>query len=132
MDEQTQQAFEARSRALFECSVEDLDMRTRSRLTQARHAALAVASPRARFTRRAWWMPAAGVAAVAVLGVSLWVGSPGAHRGVSLADAQNTFEDLEIVAAADDGSGAALDMLQDEDVDFYDFADKVAGADSAV
>ena len=129
MDDKTQQAFEARSRALFEQSVDELDMRVRSRLTQARHAALAGAAPR--LPRRAWWMPAAGVAAAAVLGVSLWVGSPASHHGVSLADAQNTFEDLDIVAAADDGSADALDMLRDDDVDFYDFADKAAGADSA-
>ena len=131
MGDKSQQAFEARSRALFDHSVEDLDMRVRSRLTQARHAALAGAAPRLRLPRRAWWMPAAGVAAAAVLGVSLWVGSPVSHHGVSLADAQNTFEDLDIVAAADDGSADALDMLRDDDVDFYDFADKAAGADSA-
>jgi len=33
-------ALEERSRALFQDSVERIDMRTRSRLTQARHAAL--------------------------------------------------------------------------------------------
>lgn len=131
MDDKTQQAFEARTRALFERSVENLDMPMRSRLTQARHAALAATAPRARFTRRAWWMPAAGMAAAAVLGVSLWMGSPTTHRGVSSADAQNTFEDLDIVASADDGNSDAIDMLQD-DIDFYDFADKVAGSDSAV
>ena len=131
MDDKTQQAFEARSRALFERSVDDLDMRVRSRLTQARHAALAASAPRTRLVRRAWWMPAAGMAAAAVLGVSLWMGTPVLHHGVSLVDAQNTFEDLDIVASADDGSGDALDMLQEDDVDFYDFADKAAGADSA-
>lgn len=130
MDEQTQRAFETRSRALFERSVENLDMGTRSRLTQARYAALESTAPRARFTRRAWWMPAAGVAAAAVLGVSLWMGSPLTRHGVSSVDAQNTFEDLDIVAAADDGSGDAMDMLQD-DVEFYDYADKAAPGDSA-
>ena len=39
-------ALENRSRELFEDSVAGLDMRTRSRLTQARHAALAVEKPR--------------------------------------------------------------------------------------
>ena len=39
-------ALEERSRALFQDSVAGLDMGTRSRLTQARHAALAVEKPR--------------------------------------------------------------------------------------
>ena len=40
MSEQDNEAFETRSRALFQDSVDGLDMRIRSRLTQARSAAL--------------------------------------------------------------------------------------------
>jgi len=124
MNEQDDNAFEVRSRALFHDSVEGLDMRIRSRLTQARSAALEAAA-----TRRPWalgwklWTPAAGVTAAAILGVALWMGSPLHHQAG--ADAQSNFEDLDLLAASDEGSGDALDMLQD-DIDFYDFADKSA------
>jgi hypothetical protein len=126
MNELDDNAFEVRSRALFHDSVEGLDMRIRSRLTQARSAALEAAA-----TRRPWalgwklWTPAAGVTAAAILGVALWMGSPLHHQGGTLADAQSNFEDLDLLAASDEGSGDALDMLQD-DIDFYDFADKSA------
>jgi hypothetical protein len=126
MSEQDDNAFEVRSRALFHDSVEGLDMRIRSRLTQARSAALEAAA-----TRRPWalgwklWTPAAGVTAAAILGVALWMGSPLHHQAGTLADAQSNFEDLDLLAASDEGSGDALDMLQD-DIDFYDFADKSA------
>lgn len=126
MNELDNDAFEVRSRALFQDSVEGLDMRIRSRLTQARSAALEAAA-----TRRPWalgwklWTPAAGVTAAAILGVALWIGSPLHHQAGTSADAQSNFEDLDLLAASDEGSGDALDMLQD-DIDFYDFADKSA------
>ena len=131
MSEQRHDSLEERSRALFEGSVENLDMRIRSRLTQARHAALesAAARNRAWLPRRAWWMPAAGVTAAAVLGAALWIGTPLGNHAVSLADAQPNLEDLDIVASSD-GSGDAMEMLQD-DLDFYDFADKAANPEPA-
>jgi hypothetical protein len=127
MSEQ-ENAFEMRSRALFQDSVEGLDMRIRSRLTQARSAAMAAAAK-----RRPWWFgwkvwtPAAGVTAAAILGAALWLGSPLGHQGGSLADAQSNFEDLDLVASTEEGSADAMDMLQD-DIDFYDFADKAANS----
>jgi hypothetical protein len=125
MSEQDDNAFEVRSRALFQDSVEGLDMRIRSRLTQARSAALEAAA-----TRRPWlfgwkmWTPAAGMMAAVILGVALWMGSPLHHQAGTLADAQN-FEDLDLLASSDEGSADAMEMLQD-DIDFYDFADKAA------
>jgi negative regulator of sigma E activity len=129
MSEQLEKSFEERSRTLFQDSVENVDMRIRSRLTQARHAALeAQGLPLpSRFKRFGWWTPAAGVTAAAVLGVALWMGG---QHGVSSQDARSNFEDLDIVAAVDDSAPDALDMLQD-DIDFYDFADKSAGGDPA-
>ena len=50
MSEKDSEAFEMRSRALFQDSVDGLDMRIRSRLTQARSAALEAASE----SRRPW------------------------------------------------------------------------------
>jgi hypothetical protein len=120
----TQSTLESRSRSLFDDSVEGLDMRVRSRLTQARHAALeasAAARRRPWFLRMSIWTPAAGVTAAAVLGMVLWLGSP--------VDTQPNLEDLDMVASSD-GSADPIDMLQD-DLDFYDFADKAANSGPA-
>ncbi len=131
MSEQPVDSFEERSRALFHGSVENLDMRIRSRLTRARHAALeaAAVSNGSWLSRKVWWTPAAGVTAAALLGAVLWMGTPLGHRTVSLADAQSNLEDLDIVASSDE-SGDAMEMLQD-DLDFYDFADKAASPEPA-
>ena len=123
--------LEERSRALFHDSVEGMDFALRSRLTQARAAALeAAAHPRPWLFRSTTWAPAAGVTAAAVLGVALWFGIPAGHQGSLLADNQAGLEDLELVAATDENSADALEMLQD-DIDFYDFADKAAGSEPA-
>jgi negative regulator of sigma E activity len=126
-------ALEERSRAVFNESVEHLDMRTRSRLNRARQAALAAAAMRA--GRRSWLtrMPvltsAGGVAAAAVLGVALWFGGPLGHHNPVPA-AESTFEDLDLVASSDEGAGDAMEMMQD-DIDFYDWADKAASSEPA-
>jgi negative regulator of sigma E activity len=121
-----QEALESRSRALFQDSVVGLDMPMRSRLTQARHAALdAAASARPWFLRMPLWTPAAGVAAAALLGVALWVGGASTNHGMGT---PANLEDLDIVASTDGSSGDAMEMLQD-DIDFYDFADKAASSD---
>ena len=132
MSEQDSEAFEMRSRALFQDSVDGLDMRIRSRLTQARSAALDTASSNRGLWAYGWkmWTPAAGVTAAAILGLALWVGSPMNHHAAVGADAQSYFEDLDLVASTDEGSGDAMEMLQD-DIDFYDFADKAANSGPA-
>ena len=124
--------LEQRSRALFQGSVDDLDMVTRSRLTRARYAALEAAGPAGRrgwFARILIWTPAAGVTAAAVLGVALWFGTP-AHRGVMSADSPTNLEDLELVASSDENAGDAMEMLQD-DIEFYDWAEKTTSAEPA-
>ncbi len=68
MNEQHSDAFEARTRALFQDSVDKLDFAMRSRLTQARHAAIEAAGRRAWYLRWTIWTPAVGVTAAAVLG----------------------------------------------------------------
>jgi hypothetical protein len=123
--------LEERSRALFRDSVEGMDFALRSRLTQARAAALeAAASPRPWLFRSTTWAPAAGVTAAAVLGAALWFSFPSGHQGSLLADNQASLEDLELVAATDENSPDAMEMLQD-DIDFYDFADKASGSEPA-
>jgi hypothetical protein len=132
MSEKNDQEFEMRSRALFQDSVDGLDMRIRSRLTQARSAALEAAAHHGRPWLFGWkiWTPAAGVTAAAILGLALWIGTPIGHQAAILADAQSNFEDLDLVASTDEGSSDAMEMLQD-DIDFYDFADKAANSGPA-
>jgi hypothetical protein len=131
MSERDDKTFETRSQALFQESVEGLDMRIRSRLTQARSAALEAASNR-RPALFGWkmWTPAAGLTAAAILGVALWLGSPLHHQSSIPADSQSSFEDLDLLASSDEGSADAMEMLQD-DLDFYDFADKAANSGPA-
>jgi hypothetical protein len=122
--------FEQRSRRLFDASVEGLDLRLRSRLTQARHAALDAA---AAANRRPWllrrrlrgWTPAAGVTAAALLGGALWFSLPASHHAGAGPDMQPGLEDLELVATSDESAGDPMEMMQN-DLDFYDFADKAA------
>jgi hypothetical protein len=131
MSEKLRDPFEERSRALFQDSVDNLDMRMRSRLTQARSAAItAAAKRRPWFLSPATWAPAGGVTAAAILGVALWLGSPLSHQAGPLVGAQSNLEDLELVASSDEGTGDAMEMMQD-DLDFYEFADNAASSDSA-
>jgi hypothetical protein len=125
-------SFEERSRALFHDSVDGLDFALRSRLTQARHAAIeaAAANRRPWFSRFGAWTPAAGVTAAAVLGAFLWLGSPLGQHAATVADGLPNLEDLEIVASSDEGSADTMDMLQD-DIEFYDWADKAANSGPA-
>jgi hypothetical protein len=125
-------SFEERSRALFHHSVDGLDYALRSRLTQARNAAIEAgsASRRPWFSRFGAWKPAAGVTAAAVLGAFLWLGSPLGQHAVTVVDGQSNLEDLELVASSDEGSGDAMDMLQD-DIEFYDWANKAASSGPA-
>jgi hypothetical protein len=107
--------FESRARAAFDGSVEALDGATRSRLTQARHRALA-----GRKAPSAWPSLAvpAGAVAAAVLAVALWIG-----RDVGPASApQATVEQgewLDLLAAGED-----LELLG-EDPEFYAWAASV-------
>ena len=130
MNERSQDSFEERSRALFHDSVDGLDYALRSRLAQARNAAIeaAASSRRPWFARIGVWSPAAGVTAAAVLAAFLW--SPLGQHAVTLADGQANLEDLEIVASSEEGSSDALDMLQD-DIEFYDWAEKAANSGPA-
>jgi hypothetical protein len=125
-------SFEERSRTLFRDSVDGLDFALRSRLTQARNATIEAASTSRRplFFRFGAWTPAAGVTAAAILGAFLWLGSPLGQHAVTVVDGQPNFDDLELVASTDEGSADAMDMLQD-DIEFYDWADKDANSGPA-
>jgi anti-sigma-K factor RskA len=102
--------FEKRTHEVLEESVSRLDGRTRSRLTQARHAALAQLEQPARH----WWrsyVPAGAAAAVAVLAVVMW-------SNPSDLPVASPSEDMELLADAD-----APDFADDgEDLEFYEWA----------
>ena len=113
-------AFERNVRTVLEEGVQRIDARTRSRLNQARHAALeAQAAP-----RRAWWrsltlMPAAGAAAAALLVAVTFM----QHRGpgeLPVLEGPHTavaVEDYDLLA---DSEG--LDLMENGDGQFYEWA----------
>jgi hypothetical protein len=122
---ETETEFERNARVVLAQSVARIDGRTRSRLNQARQAALEAA---ARRRRPFWWrpftlMPAAGAAAAAVLvALVLW------HRGPSGIEAPMpeqgaAVEDMDLLA---DSEG--LDLMEGWDGPFYEWA--VAQTDS--
>ena len=78
-DDEPKSAFERRSKALFDESVEQLNGNLRSRLNQARHAALAQAQGSR--TRR-FWVPAAGLTAAAVVAAVLVTAFISGERGI--------------------------------------------------
>src|SRR5688572_27856976 len=109
--------FEKRTKEILEESTARLDGRTRSRLTQARHAAL---GQLARPAWRVWWrayVPAGAAAAVAVLAVVLWV-RPNGTESLPVAQNTNAVEDLELLADVE-----APDFAADGDeLEFYEWA----------
>jgi hypothetical protein len=100
--------FEQHARALLEDSVLRIDGRVRSRLNQARHAAVDDASRRPSIWRRFSLMPAAGaVAAAALIAFVLW---PHSHQGDLISESgHERVEDLDLLA-----DGDALDLVSDE------------------
>jgi len=119
MDDHSATPLEERSRRLFDESIAAVDMSVRSRLTRARHAALeAVPRRSARVFGMPFWKVAAGATAAAVLAVALWFTLSAGPQAVGANDSRPSFEDLGLVASSDQGSGDAMEMMQN-DVDFY-------------
>jgi hypothetical protein len=110
------QDFEKRAQEVLEESASRLDGRTRSRLTQARHAALAQLEKPA----RQWWrsyVPAGAAAAAAVLAVIIYTGQP-PGIGTPVASDSPVSDDAELLADTD-----APDFTEDGDeVEFYEWA----------
>jgi hypothetical protein len=129
--ENAETEFERRTRALLESSVEELSGHVRSRLTQARHAAL----DQVRVARRAplWqrWVPAGAAASVVLLALMFTGGHFGTPAPLAAATVASPIDDLELLADSD-----AFEMTQDQqsgagpasDFDFYEWA---AGESSA-
>jgi hypothetical protein len=107
--------FEKRTREILDDSAGRLDGRTRSRLTQARHRALAEME---RPGRRAWrsLVPLGAGAAAAVLAVVFWMAQPDERAPV--ASAGGAFEDIDLLVDAE-----APDFVSDaDDLEFYEWA----------
>ena len=125
----TSSEFEKRTRALLEDSVQRVDGRIRSRLNQARHAAIEEASRRPSFWRRFTLMPAAGAVAAAVLvAFVIW---PHSHTGQPLTaetSGRAGMEDLDLLADSD-----ALELVSDETDtgQFYEWAVDQADSNEA-
>jgi len=106
-------AFERRAQELLEESTERLDGRVRSRLTQARSAAVEEAR-RAR-GHLAWrtWIPVGAVAGAAALAVLLWSGAPRSPEAPVLA-VHSSLDDLDILV-----TNESFELL--EDLEFYEW-----------
>jgi hypothetical protein len=111
--------LERNARLVLEESVRRIDARARSRLNQARHAALAAAGTR----RRAWWgsftlMPAAGAAAAALLvAVVLWQREPAGTPPLALEAPHAAVEDMDLLTDND-----SIDLIEGWDGSFYEWA----------
>jgi hypothetical protein len=106
--------LEQRAKALFDDSVADLDRRTRSALTEARHAALAELEGRRRLRWQVWG-PLSGVTAAAFVLLVIFAPLKWTQEAVEGA-AATPLEDLDIVADAE-----SLEML--ENLEFYAWLD---------
>lgn len=116
-EEQDNSAFERRARELLRDSVDNLDAAKRSRLTQARHAALAAQAARP-ITRPTWLdvrvlAPGGAVAAVALVAVLLW-SVPSRHP---VNESGSALDDLELLADSD-----GYELSQEPDLDFIEWA----------
>jgi hypothetical protein len=122
IEEEMPSEFERRLQGVLEESVAHVDARIRSRLNQARHAAIAEASRgrRPRFWNRFVLMPAAGAVAAAVLvAFLLFPHSPQIELPVSAEAGHSTVEDLDLLA---DGDGLDLVSSEESDGSFFEWA----------
>jgi hypothetical protein len=111
--------LEQRTRALLIGSADNLPGAVRSRLTQARHAALAARHARMRH-RMQRWLPAGAAAAAALALLVVFV--PHGHHApvngaVPLISNSAGVDEIELLS-----SGLPLNTDQDVDYDFYEWA----------
>jgi hypothetical protein len=121
-NETEQQGFERRAGELLRDSADSLDAATRSRLTQARHAALENISARPAWLDIRVLAPGGAVAAAAVVAVVLWTGGMPRPAG----EAGGPFDDIELLADAD-----AYELSQESDLEFIEWAAAMGEQDVA-
>jgi hypothetical protein len=128
-DQDRQAEFERRVRSMLEESASRVDDRVRSRLARARFAAVEAAgrsetgSWRTLATSRRALVPVGAVAAAVLVAVLFWSETP--ERPLHANDSSQV-EDLELLADAE-----ALDLIEEWDVGFYEWAANEAEADGA-
>jgi hypothetical protein len=120
-------AFEQRARQLLRDSVEGLPAQTRSRLTRARHAALAARPSWYSGLVRGWVPAGAGALAAATLAVLFLVGPRGENPAANVLASAGP-EDLEMLA---DSDAVQLGRHEDVDYEFYEWAASEAKGGSA-
>lgn len=118
-DKLERSGLERKAKALFDDSVAATDGSTRSRLTQARHRALAELERPALRGWRMRWLPAGAVVAAALVALVL-VRFPDGDIGLEAAAAT----DLEILLDAED-----LELI--EELEFYAWLDEQPELDEA-
>ena len=115
--------FERRTREMLEESVTRIDGRVRSRLNQARHAAVEAATSRRRplFSRLFTLVPTAGAAAAALMvAMMLWHGggrsieSPPTVTPTQDLDLLADSEGLDLVEDGGDGSGSFYEWAAEQ------------------
>lgn len=107
--------LEQRSRELFDDSVANLDARTRSRLNQARQAALDAARGPAAASPMRWLLPVGSAAALGLVTLTTVQFMRSGNEAPVMEESTvvaSTMDDLEILTSSDE-----LEMLKD--VDFY-------------
>lgn len=104
--------LEQRTRELLDESAEALDGHIRSRLTQARQAALAEPQRSSGPRSRTWWIfaPVGGLVAAAVLAVMFWPRAAVIDSLPVIPPAPQVAEDLELILGED-----PFDFTDDED-----------------
>ncbi len=105
--------FERRAAELLRDSADTLDAATRSKLTQARHAALDNIRSRPAWLDLRVLAPGGAVAAATVIAVVLWTGT----NPRPATDGGGAFDDIELLADAD-----AYEISQESDLDFIEWA----------
>src|SRR5512139_801100 len=113
--------FERRAAELLRDSADALDAATRSKLTQARHAALANISSRPAWLDLRVLAPGGAVAAAAVVSVLFWSGAADRPAGDT-----GAFDDIELLADSD-----AYEISQETDLDFIEWAAAMGEKDAA-
>ena len=117
MNEGMDSPFERRTREVLQESLTRIDAHARSRLNQARHAALEEAGHPARVKWGALrLMPATGAVAAAVL-VALMFFNHHPQQSLSMGDGAQPLDVFDLVA--DD---EALNLIEDGDHAFYEWA----------
>lgn len=111
--------FEQHAQRVLGESVTRVSGHVRSRLNQARQAALAEIEARPRsFLRMPTILPAAGAAAAAALvAVVLMTQQGGGVRGLPGAEGGQSFEDIELLSDND-----GLELIENFDGSFYEWA----------